>query len=63
MRSLHAVLNLFDSIVLVLHDIINEEIFIPSRARADGADDVMMSFEFSFILHFVRVIGKNMRYL
>ncbi|KAG8385887.1 hypothetical protein BUALT_Bualt03G0091800 [Buddleja alternifolia] len=53
LRSLRSLLGLFDSILLTLSEIINDKTGSSPKATADGAYDLMMSFEFVFILHFV----------
>ncbi|KAG8386355.1 hypothetical protein BUALT_Bualt03G0140200 [Buddleja alternifolia] len=53
LRFLRSLLGLFDSILLTLSEIINDKTGSSPKAAADGAYDLMMSFEFVFILHFV----------
>ncbi|KAG8383738.1 hypothetical protein BUALT_Bualt04G0045100 [Buddleja alternifolia] len=52
LRSLRSLLDLFDSILLTLSEIINDKTGSSPKAIANGAYDLMMSFEFVFILHF-----------
>ncbi|KAG8367295.1 hypothetical protein BUALT_Bualt16G0057500 [Buddleja alternifolia] len=53
LRSLRSLLDLFDSILLILSEIINDKTGSSPKAASDGAYDLMMSFEFVFILHFM----------
>ncbi|KAH6828604.1 hypothetical protein C2S53_006602 [Perilla frutescens var. hirtella] len=53
LRSLHSVRNMFKSIVLVLEVMLNEKHNLSFKATVDGAYDMMTSFEFVFILHFM----------
>lgn len=53
LRSLRSLLKLFDSILIVLREIINDKSSLSTKASADGAYDMMTSFEFVFILHFM----------
>ncbi|KAH6838220.1 hypothetical protein C2S53_013343 [Perilla frutescens var. hirtella] len=53
LRSLYIVRNMFKPILLVLEVILNEKNNLSFKATADGAYDMMKSFEFVFILHFM----------
>ncbi|KAI3472479.1 hypothetical protein Pfo_031182 [Paulownia fortunei] len=53
LRSLLSLLDMFDPILLVLSEIINDKSSLSTKASADGAYDIMTSFEFVFILHFM----------
>ena len=44
---------MFDHILLVLSEIINDKSSLSTKASADRAYDIMTSFEFVFILHFM----------
>ncbi|XP_057793218.1 uncharacterized protein LOC131009829 [Salvia miltiorrhiza] len=52
-------LKMFDSVIVVLGEIINDK-SATSRAVADKAYDVMMSFELVFVLHFlIDLLGRE----
>ncbi|KAI3463665.1 hypothetical protein Pfo_020328, partial [Paulownia fortunei] len=53
LRSLLSLLDMFDPILLILSEIINDKSTLSTKASADGAYDIMTSFEFVFILHFM----------
>ncbi|KAI3462487.1 hypothetical protein Pfo_019150 [Paulownia fortunei] len=53
LRSLLSLLDMFDHILLVLSEIINDKSSLFTKASTDGAYDIMTSFEFVFILHFM----------
>ncbi|XP_057803145.1 uncharacterized protein LOC131018439 [Salvia miltiorrhiza] len=58
LNSMHSLLKMFDSVLVVLGEIINDR-SAASRAVADKAYDVMMSFEFAFVLHFlIDLLGR-----
>ncbi|KAI3443734.1 hypothetical protein Pfo_000399 [Paulownia fortunei] len=51
--SLLRLLDMFDHILLVLSDIINDKSSSSTKASADEAFDITASFEFVFIMHFM----------
>ncbi|KAI3447002.1 hypothetical protein Pfo_003667 [Paulownia fortunei] len=53
LKSLLSLLDVFDHILLILSAIINDKNSLSTKASVDGTYDVMTSFEFVFILHFM----------
>ncbi|KAI3457225.1 hypothetical protein Pfo_013888 [Paulownia fortunei] len=53
LRSLLSLLDMFDLILHVLSEIINVKSSLSTKASVDGAYDIMTSFAFVFILHFM----------
>ncbi|KAI3450188.1 hypothetical protein Pfo_006853 [Paulownia fortunei] len=53
LRSLLILLDMFDPILLVLSEIINDKSSLSTKPSVDGAYDIMTLFEFVFILHFI----------